>query len=271
VIDHYERMAKLELARRHVSWGPVDLAIHRRMAVPPGWKVDNPHEPQSSYLYDYVADVARLPPNVRILDLGCGFGAGMLRLGRTLEATGIGITTSATQVAHGNHVLASAGLDQSELLEKSLDAPTSGAFGAAIAIESLVHAKDLHATLQHVANALVPGGVLVVVDDLWGDQIPQVPEAVLGGWGIARPTKLNELLVALNEARLHVTICDDITSKVKLIDPLLRRLATLALRRAAVAKSGRSVVISFYAAQVYLQEAMSRGELRYQIVVAHRL
>ncbi len=265
-------MARLELARRRVSsWGPVDLAIHRRIAVPTGWKADNPREPQSSYLYDYVAEVARLPPNVRILDLGCGFGAGMLRLGRTLKATGIGITTSATQVAHGNHVLASAGLDQSQLVEKSFADPISGPFGAAIAIESLVHAEDLHATLKHVAGALVPGGVLAVVDDLWGDQIPQVPEAVLGGWGMARPTKLKDLLVALKENGLHVIVCNDITSQVKLIDPMIRRLAKMALRCATAATSDRSVVMSFYEAQVYLQEAMSRGALRYQIVVARRL
>jgi hypothetical protein len=87
--DRYERLASLELLRRgsRRAFEP-DLAIHRRLKVPMGWVAANQGVPNSSYLYDLLLAPLCLSSAPHVLDAGCGFGAGLVRVLDRTEGTG---------------------------------------------------------------------------------------------------------------------------------------------------------------------------------------
>jgi SAM-dependent methyltransferase len=99
----------------------------------------------------------------RILDLGCGVGAGLLYLLKRREADGFGITLSGEQYRIAR---ARGGADffQGDFCRDPLPPDIDLAYG----IESFVHAADAGAFFENVARSLRPGGRLVLVDDFLG-------------------------------------------------------------------------------------------------------
>ncbi len=105
----------------------------------------------------------------RVLDLGCGLGASLIRLASQLDIEGVGVTLSPVQAARGSVHIAAAGLtDRLRCIEQSYtDMPDSlGQFEAAYAIESFVHSPSPALFFEQVSKRLRPGGVLIVCDDL---------------------------------------------------------------------------------------------------------
>ena len=120
-----------------------------------------------------------LPPAPRVLDAGCGYGASMLDMAPGLGGEWLGISLSEVQVKRGNDAAAALGLGaQVRLRVGSYDAPVEGRFDWIFGIESLIHSPDPSATVANLARALVPGGALMVVDDM--------PEDGLSGEQAAR-------------------------------------------------------------------------------------
>ena len=105
----------------------------------------------------------------RLLDLGCGLGASLLRLTALLPgATGVGVTISPKQAARARELVADAALGgrvrciEGDYLELPDDL---GTFDLAFAIESFVHTPNAGAFFASVARRLRPGGRLIVCDD----------------------------------------------------------------------------------------------------------
>ncbi len=105
---------------------------------------------------------------LRVLDLGCGLGASLMRLCARRRMLGVGVTISPVQVERATAIVADAGLaSRIEIIERSFtDLPEDmGSFDVGFAIEAFVHSPSAEQFFEAVAARLRPGGVLIVVDD----------------------------------------------------------------------------------------------------------
>ena len=255
------------MARRRATFSSaIDLAIHRRVRVPESWLHQNHHEPASSYLYDWIASQMALSPGMSLIDVGCGFGAGIARFARVAGVTGIGITDSPIQAELGGRFL-----DQSEIsLEvASFDEPLQGLFDAAIAVESLVHARSLERTIENIAMVLRPRGVVGIVDDYWATT--SSPSSVLRtGWGISELRTVERLISTLELFGFVAEEPIDLTSEVIQLPPAAVRLGQPLVRAMHACVPSWRVLARFYAAQLELHRCMAAGQLRYVFVVARK-
>ena len=104
----------------------------------------------------FVDDLAdRLPPGARVLDLGCGNGAKLVRLADRFELMGVDISKRQLELARA--ALPQASLVHADFLQ--LDAPAR-AFDAITALYSLVHVPrtEQGALLGRIRRWLKPGG-----------------------------------------------------------------------------------------------------------------
>lgn len=159
----------------------------------------------------------------RILDLGCGFGASLLRWlpqpshGDEDLRHAFGITPSAYQVRRARQVANQAG-DSSRytFLQQSLEAQLPTEVDVILAIEALGHTSKLSLILQHVRRSLRPSGALVWVEDLLHEPVHQDPDVVALATSWSSPP-LRDVATArreLKDAGLEVTAEWDLTPQV---------------------------------------------------------
>jgi len=109
----------------------------------------------------HALDRLRVVPGQRVLDLGCGPGDGMARLGTT-GAVAIGLDYSGGMLDQARKVAANAGRlargDAGRLPFRD------GAFDKVVCTNSFHHYPDHVGALREMRRVLRPGGLLVLVD-----------------------------------------------------------------------------------------------------------
>jgi SAM-dependent methyltransferase len=275
--DRYERLAGLELLRRRsgIALEP-DLAIHRRLSVPQNWLTANKGVPKSNHLYDLIVTPLRLPQSPHILDAGCGFGAGLVRLLALTGGTGIGITPSPRQRAVAESLAIRHGLaSRSRFLPVAMDR-TVGTFDLIVAVESLTYVPDFEAAARNLARQLNPGGYLIVVDDFWQRApdhhlSPAAKSVIRAGWQIEDFLTVGAISRALPRTVVHESSVD-LGGKV-ILAPKLARTAVKALSRLGhrlpVGSTAR-ILADFLQAQMLLQDSMATGALTYSSITFRR-
>ncbi len=169
-------------------------------------------------------------------------------------------------------MLADAGADEGCMLEiASFDSPLDGTFDVVVALESLVHARDLAATIAQIAGVLRPGGLLVIIEDLWKDQSHLLPRYFYEGWGVSRLMTRSDVTCVAERAGLETTVATNLSDHVITIGRAVHSSVSLILSLGAVVPGLRSSrLIGFYRAQLYLHTALQRGQLEYAMLVARR-
>lgn len=114
------------------------------------------------YVYDRIRALAKRHDARRIVDLGCGTGAGLAYVLDGTEAAGFAITNSESHRRRAVERLAGrAEVSLGDFCVGPLPAGTDVAYG----VESFVHAHSAGAFFETVAGSLAPGGRLVLCDD----------------------------------------------------------------------------------------------------------
>jgi cyclopropane fatty-acyl-phospholipid synthase-like methyltransferase len=112
-----------------------------------------------------------------VADAGCGYGGfAVFVSGQALTLSVDGYTLSDVQQAVAQQALARLHLSKSRVLLQSYDR-LERRYDAVVAIESLGHSPNVGATLHHWASHLRPGGVVVIIDELFRPEVsPAHPE-----------------------------------------------------------------------------------------------
>jgi len=105
--------------------------------------------------------MSSLPPNPRVIDIGCGAGYESMRL-HNLGAQVVGIDLSEKSIAIAKERNPNCDFHVMNLLSIN---PVLGSFDGAVAIASFVHIseKELPRAFENIANVLCPGGRIFVV------------------------------------------------------------------------------------------------------------
>jgi SAM-dependent methyltransferase len=112
-------------------------------------------------------DAAQLRPGERVLDVGCGFGTSTLEAAERVAPSGrvVGVDISAAMLQPARQRIASAGVDNIELLNADAQAYDfeAASFDVVISRFGMMFFEDPQAAFANLARALRAGGRLVFV------------------------------------------------------------------------------------------------------------
>ena len=165
----YDSLARFQWWRRALTRNAPGSGLEMRKRLKPSL-TDGPLDNGAS-LDQWLMDQAANPTRHRLLDLGCGFGASLLRWMPTKAATdnghAFGVTPSAYQVRRARQVSNQLGVgSRCTFLQQNLEADLPSELDIVLAIEALGHTQDLSLVLQNVRKSLRPGGKLIWLEDL---------------------------------------------------------------------------------------------------------
>lgn len=247
------------------------LELRKRLLPPRG---DGPAD-HAAGLDRWLQWLVPLPQAPRILDLGCGFGASLLRWVESTHGTGIGVTRSRVQQRRATAEALRRGLqDRCTFVVQDFTAPLPGTFDVVIAIESLAHASDLAAVLRAVHTALRPSGHFVWLDDALRPDAGQDPDVheLARRWSSPPLPELATRHSLLAAAGLHVLRTIDITAQVAsapMQTKERRRRKLLRLRRFVPIPLARHLADAFLGG-IALEDMYARGIAKYAVTTAMR-
>jgi tocopherol O-methyltransferase len=153
VRDHYDRLSPYY----HSLWGE---HIHHGFWI----RGDESKETAQVQLIEHLAQAAGIQRGVKILDVGCGFGASSIYLARKYEVEATGITISRVQVEMANQAAADARVSARFRFMDAEAMTFDERFDVVWSVESISHYQDKPKFFMAAAKLLKPGGTLAITD-----------------------------------------------------------------------------------------------------------
>lgn len=229
-------------------------------------------------LVDELLAHAKLPPNPKVLDVGCGVGGTSIRLAKLIGATCTGVTLSTTQVAMAKQNAAEAGVtDRVRFFEmdgENITLPEDGTFDAVWISEALSHFPNKDRFFANAMRMLKPGGKLVLADWFRADHI----SAKLSN-GVIKQIEKGMLLPRLDEVSVYVSLLTTSGLRLLWLEDVSKEVAKtwdlcldLVMRPAtwAFALSLGSHIFEFAKTFKAMQEGFGNGSFRYSLMVAEK-
>lgn len=228
----------------------------------------------NDWLWEQLDPALRDRP-LRVLDVGCGFGATLHAFARRAkpESRFVGLTVSPYQAKKATAEARRAGLDaRCAFRVQSFDDEVGEEFDLIVSIESLFHAPDLGHTLARLRACAAPGATLALVEDMARDEAATEDPAarrLLSCWATASMATVTDFRSGLAAAGFELRQDLDLTAQVDL--PLPHRLdRERRLRRwRRFAPAGRRVVDAFLGG-LAMEELYERDLLEYRAMIATR-
>jgi tocopherol O-methyltransferase len=219
---------------------------------------------------------AALRPGARVADAGCGYGGTARALAAQYGADVVGLTLSEAQAREARARGGGPRYEVRSWLDSGLE---DASFDAVVAIESFAHMGDKPRAFAEAARVLRPGGRLVVVDWLAGDEPGRLQTRALLE-PIAREGRLPSLASLPEYARfaaaagLRVLAVDDLSRNVRrtwgiVALRLARRLVVDAEARRFLL-SARNPDRAFALAIARIPLALTTGAMRLALLAAER-
>lgn len=213
----------------------------------------------------------------RILDLGCGVGASLCRIAKRCDVVATGVTISPSQVEFATRKVERLGLgDSVSIVEGDFsrlpETVQEFDFDLAFAIESFVHAPAASKFFSNAANALEPGGLLILCDDFAVRDPEQRSTAerrwlarYCEGWRVSSLLGPSELTRVATDAGFSLAESRDLTPFVELGRP--RDYAIALLTRALSWLPTRGNYWAMLKGGDALQRCLKRGWMSYRFLV----
>ena len=115
-------------------------------------------------LIEHLAQLAKIRPGRKILDVGCGTGASSIYLAKHYKVEATGITISPVQVSLANQAATKEGANATFLLMDAEAMKFEKSFDVVWSIESISHYQDIAKFFAATAKLLTRNGTLAVID-----------------------------------------------------------------------------------------------------------
>lgn len=167
-------------------------------------------------MMEVLADKAKITPQDRVLDAGCGVGGSSLWLAQNIgcKVVGIDINRNFVNIALGEAEKKKLGglvnFHEMDFCRTSFD---ENAFDVVWAVESSCHAADKQAFLNEMSRILKPGGRLIVADAFKTVASAELNKD-LKGWAVTDIPTLSEYPEYLKKAGFQNVVCEDVSEKV---------------------------------------------------------
>lgn len=251
------------------------FTMHKTLSVPPGTEGGNGRTAGLEHVNNRLLEAAHLPSRPRVLDAGCGFGGTIFHWHGRVGGSYDGLTLSRVQLRVARREARRRGIDgDCRFHLQSYDAPVAGTYDAVVAIESLIHSRDLNTTIPNLAKSLRPGGLMVILDDMAevniDSEAPDEARDLRVHWGCARYAMQQDYLKAIDSAGLKVIHEDDLTSQVRPRNAaVLDRLEATYNRLYKVLRfTSVRTVLSAYLGGLALERLYLKEDVCYRLIVA---
>lgn len=251
------------------------FTMHKALSVPPGADDRAKRTAGLDHVNNRLLEAAHLPPKPRVLDAGCGFGGTIFHWHSRLGGSYDGLTLSRVQLRVARREARRRGIDEACRFHlQSYDAPVAGTYDAVVAIESLIHSRDLNTTIPNLAKSLKAGGLMVILDDMakvnLESEAPDEASALRIHWGCARYALQQDYLKALDTAGLKVIHEEDLTPQVQPRNAaVLDRLEATYNRLYKVMRlTSARTVLSAYIGGLALERLYLKEDMAYRLIIA---
>lgn len=183
-----------------------------------------------------VADKARVEPEMKVLDAGCGVGGSSIWLAKNRGAEVTGITLVENQRVKAEKLAKKYGVsNKTSFLVRDYFKTgfADNTFHVVWAIESACYAEDKGAFLREVKRILRPKGRLVIAD-FWQkkSKLSAWEKELMGkwldGWAMPELSTINEFEGAIKEAGFHNVESDNVTDNIMPFSQWLYRRSVVA-------------------------------------------
>lgn len=266
---YYDRLAHYGAAMRWLGLGGgyAEATVHR--ALTPEFANEPPTGVVHRLIGEQIGDLA----GKRLLDSGCGLGGTSFYFARQHGALCEGIGLSHAQIARATKMAIKNGLAaQCQFRVASYDdLPALRRYDAAVAIEALAHSNDLAASVASLARSLVPGGRLVVVDDVAEVGVDAKDAATFkAGWAVPSFVARAVWQDAFAQAGLRVVADIDLSARIVARRPWVREALTVlnCSASALVPVPGVRAVLASHLGGLALERLYATGGASYRLFVA---
>lgn len=251
------------------------FTMHKRLAVPPGTEARSRRTAGLEHVNNRLLNAVELPSNPKVLDAGCGFGGTTFHWHSRVGGTYDGLTLSRVQLRVAQREARRRSIEGACRFHlRSYDTPITETYDVVVAIESLIHSRDLATTIPNLARSLRPGGLMLIIDDMAqvniDSEAPGEAKLLRDHWGCARYGMESDYRNALNTARLNVIHEDDFSSQVQPRDAdMLDKLeATYNRLYKAIPLTSARTVLSAYIGGLALERLYLQKNVRYRLIVS---
>jgi cyclopropane fatty-acyl-phospholipid synthase-like methyltransferase len=253
-----------------------DLTMHKTLRIPDDLKGAYGKAEQRLYIVDRALAAARLPPEPRVLDAGCGFGGTVFRWRERAGGSYDGLTLSRVQWKVACREARRRGLERECRFHlRSYDEPIAETYDAVVSIEALIHSPCFERTVANLVSALRPGGKLVLVEDIPRDEALGDPdlEVIRELWAIGTVPTDSTYRQVLADHGLRVLHDEDLSAGFQTRPPVELDAAEARYRRvrALLPLAGARIVLEAYLGGLALERLYQRDLVRYRLIVAERL
>jgi SAM-dependent methyltransferase len=251
------------------------FTMHKRLSVPPGTEAGRKRTAGLEHVNNRLLEATNLAPNPRVLDAGCGFGGTTFLWHSRIGGSYDGLTLSRVQLRIAQREARRRGIEGACRFHlRSYDTPLTETYDVVVAIESLIHSRDLNTTIPNLAKSLRPGGLMLMLDDMAqvdiDSEAPDEARLLRIHWGCARYSMEADYRKALKIARLSVIHEDDFSSQVQpRSSETLDKLEAIYNRLyKAIPLTSARTVLSAYIGGLALERLYLKKNVRYRLIVA---
>lgn len=251
---------------------PAAYAIHRGLVDPANGEFS------TSTVHRLIAAQCPSRPGLRALDAGCGYAGSMIEMHKLIGGVWDGITISRRQVRIAQQSIDRLGLGASVRVRlASFDQPLgTSRYDLIVAIESLIHSAAPATTIRCLSDALADDGLLVIVDDMPVDAVPERLRADLESfkrhWHCPVMPRLADWCDHIRAAGLDVREVEDLTSlmRPRSADETHAALDEVARKRSWRDTLGLKLVSDAQEGGLRLEHLTREGAVAYQMIVARK-
>lgn len=277
----YDSLSRFQWWRRRLSGASPGeaLEMHKRLRASKGDDGGNAGPAAGcASINDWLFELSGLPTDPqgdsRVLDIGCGFGATLVAWAKRSAGRFVGLSLSGYQIDKARIVARRAGLGKKcSFRQQGFDDPIEGEFDVVVSIETLLHARDLAKTMQHLSTCTSPGAAIVLVEDMAVDAAVAEETAgrdLLQNWSSDRLHSEEDYRAALAGAGFVVGRDIDLTGQVDFPTESDWSARERRLRRwRRWTPFGRTVIDAFLGG-IAMERLYAAGRLRYRAMVARR-